>query len=258
MTIRSRTVDTIPTLGSLLLGSADPTRLRDWYEKAFGVAVDGFGFHDFGGFGVMPDQRDDVAASATEPGRVILNFDVPDAKAAVERIERAGTTWIMPLTDNPDGKFATFTDPDGNYLQVIEMSPDMQQQMMAGYRDEWRNTKPFSGIAVNDTAAAKEFYSTVMGLDVTEKKGILALWLDARSCVLAYPKPNHIPAQHTVLNFPVDDIDTAVDSLVAAGVTMLRYDGMKQDAKGIMREGGPLIAWFADPAGNILSVLQDK
>ncbi|MGI8415338.1 MAG: VOC family protein, partial [Nakamurella sp.] len=190
MTIRSRTVDTTPTLDSLLLGSADPARLRDWYEKAFGVAVNAFGFHDFGGFGLMPDHRDDVAASAADPGRVILNFDVPDAKAAVERIEQAGTTWIMPLTDNPGGKFATFTDPDGNYLQVIELSHDMQQQMLAGDRDEWRNTKPFSGIAVDDTAAAKEFYSTVMGLDVTEKNGILALWLDTRSCVLAYPKPN--------------------------------------------------------------------
>ncbi len=258
MTIRSRTVDTTPTLGSLLLGSADPTRLRDWYEQAFGVAVDTFGFHNFGGFGVMADPRDDVAATAAEPGRVILNFAVPDAKVAAERIEKAGTTWIVPLEQRPEGRFATFTDPDGNYLQVIELSHDTRQRMLAPYRDEWRNTKPFSGIAVNDTAAAKNFYSTVLGLDVTEKDGILSLWLDDRSCVIAYPKPNHVPAQHTVLNFPVDDIEIAVDDLVAAGVTMLRYDGMKQDAKGIMREGGPLIAWFADPAGNILSVLQDK
>ena len=257
MTISSRTVDSTPSLGSLLLGSQDPTRLRDWYLEAFGVAADQFGFIGLGGFGVLPDRREDVAAANPEPGRFVLNLDVPDAEAAVERVERAGTTWIAPHEQREAGAFATFTDPDGNYLQVIQLNEDMQQQMLAA-RSATPNPKPFSGIAVDDIAAAKEFYSTVLGLDVTEQNGMLALWLDATTSVLAYPKAGHVPAQHTVLNFPVDDIDQAVEDLTAAGVQIIRYPGMPQDDKGVMREGGPFIAWFTDPAGNVLSVLQER
>nr|WP_245633196.1 VOC family protein [Luteipulveratus mongoliensis] len=130
--------------------------------------------------------------------------------------------------------------------------------MRAAARKDWRNTKPFCGFAVNDTAVATTFYTDVLGLDVTEEYGLLAIWLGADDFVLAYPKEDHVPAQHTILNIPVDDIDDAVDSLVEAGVEILRYDGMPQDDKGIMRENGPDIAWFTDPAGNVLSVLHEK
>ncbi|MGI8416111.1 MAG: VOC family protein [Nakamurella sp.] len=258
MAIRSRTVDRTPSLGSLLLGSRDPSRLRDWYLEAFGVAADQFGFVGLGGFGVMPDQREDLAAANPEPGRFVLNLEVPDAQAAVERVERAGTTWIAPLEQREAGAFATFTDPDGNYLQLIQLNEQMRGQMLEETRKAAPDGKPFSGIAVNDIAAAKKFYSTVLGIDVTEQNGMLALWLDASTSVLAYPKSDHVPARHTVLNFPVDDIDQAVGDLTAAGVQMLSYPGMPQDDKGVMREGGPLIAWFTDPAGNILSVLQER
>jgi len=258
MTMSSRTVDSTPSLGSLLLGSRDPSRLRDWYLEAFGVSADQFGFVGLGGVGVLPDQRADVAAANPEPGRFVLNLDVPDVEAAVERVERAGTTWIAPLEQREAGAFATFTDPDGNYLQVIQLNEQMREQMLAEARKAPPSGKAFSGIAVDDIAAAKEFYSTILGLDVTEQNGMLELWLDATTSVLAYPKPDHVPAQHTVLNFPVDNIDQAVEDLTAAGVQILTYPGMPQDDKGVMRAGGPLIAWFTDPAGNILSVLQER
>jgi predicted enzyme related to lactoylglutathione lyase len=258
MTISSRTVDHAPALASLLLGSPDPQRLRDWYQQAFGATSNQFGFLDLGGFGVMPDQRADVAAENGEPGRFVLNLDVPDAKAAVAQVERAGTSWITPLEQRDAGWFATFTDPDGNYLQLIQLNESMDRDMRDANRADWQNTKPFSGIALTDVATAKTFYQDVLGLEVTEQHGSLAIWLDANTQVFGYPKPNHVPATHTVLNFPVDDIDDAVDSLVGHGVTMLRYDGMKQDEKCIMRAGGPLIAWFTDPSGNILSVLQES
>ncbi|WP_156759365.1 VOC family protein [Microbacterium karelineae] len=116
---------------------------------------------------------------------------------------------------------------------------------------------PFSGFAVDDTAAAQAFYSEVLGLAVTEEHGMLTIELGPGSSVLAYPKPGHVPAQHTILNVPVRDIDDAVASLEEAGVGMLRYDGFGQDDHGIVRmDGGPPIAWFTDPAGNVLSVLQ--
>jgi predicted enzyme related to lactoylglutathione lyase len=119
------------------------------------------------------------------------------------------------------------------------------------------NTKAFSGFAVDDIAAAKKFYGETLGLEVSEgPMGTLMLQLTGGAEVLIYPKPNHTPASFTILNFPVDDIDTAVDELVERGVEFVRYEDFGQDARGIARGGGPLIAWFTDPAGNVLSVLQ--
>jgi catechol 2,3-dioxygenase-like lactoylglutathione lyase family enzyme len=122
----------------------------------------------------------------------------------------------------------------------------------------FRETKAFSGFAVPDVAAAKAFYADTLGLDVSEENGMLTLHLAGGRDTIVYPKPDHVPATYTILNFPVDDIEAAVDALTAKGVEFQKYEGedFATDAKGIMRQGGPLIAWFTDPAGNILSVLQ--
>jgi predicted enzyme related to lactoylglutathione lyase len=115
----------------------------------------------------------------------------------------------------------------------------------------------FSGFSSNDIPRAKEFYGQTLGLEVTEENGMLTLHLAGGGKVLIYPKPNHEPASFTVLNFPVADIDQAVDGLTRAGVQFERYEEANQDEKGINRdEYGPPIAWFKDPAGNILSVLK--
>jgi predicted enzyme related to lactoylglutathione lyase len=123
----------------------------------------------------------------------------------------------------------------------------------------FKNTKAFSGFAVPDVAAAERFYGEVLGIETSVDYGILTLHLDggARPTIV-YPKPDHAPAVYTILNFPVEDIDAAVDELVQRGVEIQRYDTMEQDERGIMREGGPYIAWFTDPAGNVLSVLQER
>jgi catechol 2,3-dioxygenase-like lactoylglutathione lyase family enzyme len=120
------------------------------------------------------------------------------------------------------------------------------------------STKAFSGFSVDDIPAAKAFYEDALGLRVTEANGMLTLHVEGGTEILVYPKENHTPATFTILNFPVDDIDKAVDELGARGVSTLRYDGFAQDEKGIMRAGGPPIAWFNDPAGNVLSVLQQS
>jgi predicted enzyme related to lactoylglutathione lyase len=122
------------------------------------------------------------------------------------------------------------------------------------------NTKAFSGFSTNDIQKAKTFYKDVLALEVEENEmGILTLHISGGGTIIIYPKPNHIPATFTILNFPVDDITETVDELTAKGVKMLHYDGqMKTDEKGIFRGGGPLIAWFEDPAGNILSVIQQS
>jgi predicted enzyme related to lactoylglutathione lyase len=123
----------------------------------------------------------------------------------------------------------------------------------------FNGSNAFSGFAAPDIDAARRFYAETLGLDVRDstESGLLELHIGGGTPVIVYPKPDHTPAVFTILNFPVDDIDVAVDQLVAAGVSMERYPGAEQDEKGIVRgPQGPAIAWFTDPAGNILSVLQ--
>jgi predicted enzyme related to lactoylglutathione lyase len=120
----------------------------------------------------------------------------------------------------------------------------------------FKDSPAFSGFSVNDIARAKDFYEHVLGLDVSERNGMLTLHLAGGRDTLVYPKADHTPATYTILNFPVDDVEQCVDALASRGVEMEKYDFV--DEKGINRRGGPLIAWFTDPAGNILSVLQQE
>ncbi|MEP6583763.1 MAG: VOC family protein [Ginsengibacter sp.] len=123
-----------------------------------------------------------------------------------------------------------------------------------------KESKAFSGFSVDDIEKAKNFYGDILKLEVTENKmGLLELHISGGNNVLVYPKPNHAPATFTILNFPVKDIDKAVNDLTDAGVVFEKYEGQLQtDEKGIVRGGGPLIAWFKDPAGNILSLIEEN
>ena len=118
------------------------------------------------------------------------------------------------------------------------------------------DTKAFSGFAVDDLEKAREFYGETLGIKTSEEHGLLTLHIAGDRATLIYPRADHTPADYTILNFPVDDIDEAVDGLAARGVSFERYDGFGQDEKGVARDAGPQIAWFKDPAGNVLSVLQ--
>jgi catechol 2,3-dioxygenase-like lactoylglutathione lyase family enzyme len=119
------------------------------------------------------------------------------------------------------------------------------------------DSKAFSGFAVPDVDAAEAFYGQTLGIRVTNDHGLLTLHLDGGPRpTLVYPKPDHVPATYTILNFPVDDVGAAVARLAERGVEVERYDGMPQDDDGVMRGNGPDIAWFTDPAGNILSVIK--
>lgn len=120
----------------------------------------------------------------------------------------------------------------------------------------FEHTKAYSGFSADDIPAARTFYGETLGIRVSEEYGMLHLHIAGDRDTLIYPKEDHTPATFTVLNFPVDDIDAAVDQLAARGVRFEHYEGA--DEKGINRRGGPYIAWFTDPAGNILSVLQER
>lgn len=122
----------------------------------------------------------------------------------------------------------------------------------------FKDSKAFGGFSADDIPAANAFYGETLGVELSEEMGGLVLQLATGGSVFIYPKANHEPASFTVLNFPVEDIEAAVDVLVEKGVSFEHYEGMPQDDRGIMRGvPGPMIAWFKDPAGNILSVLQD-
>lgn len=126
----------------------------------------------------------------------------------------------------------------------------------------FRNTKAFSGFSVNDIDKAQQFYGETLGLEVEasseEGMNMLFLTLGGGARVLVYPKDDHTPAGFTILNFEVDDVEATVDELGRRGVTFERYPEFETDEKGIMRQDGPYIAWFKDPAGNVLSVLQNR
>ena len=120
-----------------------------------------------------------------------------------------------------------------------------------------KDSQAFHSFAVPDLEQARRFYGETLGLEVSRPNdGLLELRLAGDRRTLVYPKPDFAPATYTILNFPVDDVEQAVDQLTARGVEFERYEGFEQDEKGIARGGGPAIAWFTDPAGNILAVLE--
>lgn len=244
------------TFGSMLLGSTDRDRLRDWYCRAFDLAPDENGVIVAGEVGVIVESRDDVAATNAEPGRFIVNFHVDDAVAAAAHLDTLGVTWVTEVAERGPGRIGTLIDPDGNYVQVIELSDEYTGRRTPKAPATMRPGDGFSGFSVRDVPAARAFYEGTLGLEVGEMGDMIELKLGRRASVLVYPKDDHTPAAFTVLNFPVDDIDAAVDDLTARGVVFERYPGIEADEKGISR-GEPLIAWFTDPSGNVLSVLQE-
>jgi catechol 2,3-dioxygenase-like lactoylglutathione lyase family enzyme len=120
------------------------------------------------------------------------------------------------------------------------------------------DAKAYSGLAVKDMQQAREFYADTLGLRTSEEYGLLWLHLASGRDTLVYEQPDATPASFTILNFEVNDIDAVVDALAARGVRFERYDSMDQDERGVFRSEGPYIAWFKDPSGNLLSVLQEK
>ena len=120
----------------------------------------------------------------------------------------------------------------------------------------FKDTKAFSGFSVDDIDQAKDFYGGTLGIDLTDDNGMIGLHIADGGEIMIYPKEDHTPASFTILNFPVDDVDQAVDELTERGVSFERYEEFQQDEKGIARDDMGAIAWFKDPAGNVLSVLQ--
>jgi predicted enzyme related to lactoylglutathione lyase len=250
-------------LTSVMLGTRDADRLHAWYTSVAPPETDDrmgdyrvLGYA--GGVYLMIDPRDDVADAHPDPARTILNLGVDDVRAFAARVDELGGRWVAPVEERDGSVFATAQDPDGNYVQAVQLG-DRERASMETKDGPLPGgilaTEAFSSFSVDDLDAARAFYGRTLGLSVHEEEmGLLSIQLGTRR-VMVYPKADHQPATYTVLNFPTADVEGAVRALAERGVEFLRYEGFGQDELGIARGEGPEIAWFTDPAGNVLSVL---
>lgn len=250
------------TINSMLLSTDDPAGLCEWYAAAFEAAPQttpgdpgsSYRVIALDGFYLMFDKRDDVSGRNTNGARALLNVEVDDPQATAQRLDDLGAEWVSPLEDRDGSFFGTVADPDGNWLQILRLSDEHEVEMS-------EPESAFSGFAVRDLDAAEAFYRDVLGMRVLRfPMGILGIRINRQTTVMVYPKPDHEPANYTILNVPVPDLEAVVDELTGKGVEFLRYDGFDHDERGIVgsgEHGGPDIAWFTDPSGNVLSVLRN-
>ena len=261
-----------PVIGSLLLGSTDATRLRAWYEQVFGVQADVDGFLPLG-VGLLVDARDDVAPRSREPGRVVLNVHVSDARAAAERLDEAGAPWVSPLEYRDAGAwFGTVTDPDGNLVQVIELTAEYwrlrgERQRAAGSAPALlAAATPAPRLPAQDLGRARRFYAEKLGLEpVEERPGGLRYRCGGAvfSLFLSSGRPS---GEHTQMGWQVDDLDAVVAELRRRGVRfedvdvpgLRTVDGIAEVEGNYPSDGGvgERAAWFRDSEGNLIGLGQ--
>ena len=262
----------LPAVGSLLLASADPARLRGWYERAFGVTADADGFLPFGEVGLLVVSRDDVAARAAEPARMILNLHVADAEATARHLDAIGVTWLAPLEyrEVNGAWFGTVLDPDGNYVQVIELTPAYwaargQRARQAGQGRPLAAAHVSGRLPAQDLERARRFYAEKLGLEPVETRpGGLRYQCQGMSFSL-FESAGRPSGAHTQLALQVDDLDAAVAELRRRGVVFEDVDvpGLRTVDGIVDIEGnypsagtGERAAWFRDSEGNLLGMSQ--
>jgi len=256
------------SIQSILLASADPVRLRKWYVDAFDVQPDADGFLNLGSVGVLVDGRDDVDPVTAEPGRVILNHHVPDIHASARRLDELGAPWVSAVEYRDAGLwFGTVEDPDGNYVQVIQTTPDywVQKRQRAG-----ATSGPLTGAALavrlpaQDLDRARSFYSERLGLDpIDEREGAL-LYLCGGQEFAVFQSTGKASGEHTQLGFMVSDVASAVTELRARGLEFEHYEfGDFEVTDGIVTipgyypskaPTGERAIWFRDSEGNLLGL----
>src|SRR3954465_5206117 len=219
-----------PVIGSLLVGSTDAPRLRAWYERVFGVQADVDGFLPLG-VGLLVDSRDDVAPRSREPGRVVVDVHVADARAAAQRLDEAGAPWVSPLEYRDAGAwFGTVTDPDGNLVQVIELTPEYwrlraERQRAAGSEPALLAVAtPAPRLPAQDLDRARRFYAEKLGLEpVEERPGGLRYRCASGEFVL-FQSAGAPSGDHTQMALEVDDLEATMRGLRARGVVFEEFD----------------------------------
>jgi catechol 2,3-dioxygenase-like lactoylglutathione lyase family enzyme len=254
-----------PDIASLLLGSRDPDRLYAWYRDAFGVEPDVDGFLHFGRLAVLIVTRDDVAAEAAEPGRVLLNYEVADIAATADDLDRLGAPSIAPVEYREDGGawFATVADPDGNYVQIIQLTPEywVKRGAREGTAPQPRTALRDASCAVRlpaqDLDRARRFYAEKLGLEPAEtREGGLRYECGGTSFVV-FQSTGRPSGDHTQMGFYVADVERAVAELRERGVEL--DDAGIVDVPGHYPSTGAVgerAAWFHDSEGNLLGIGQ--
>jgi catechol 2,3-dioxygenase-like lactoylglutathione lyase family enzyme len=252
---------TVPTLGSVLLATRNVSRLREWYGKAFGVAPNPDGFFVFGGVSVLIDGRGDVADRAAEPERVIINFHVDDVRAMAAHLDDVGVSWVVPVEFRGDAWFATLRDPDGNLLQIIELTSTYwatRGGLLAGSPVATR-------LPAQDLERARQWYADKLGLEpVEERPGGLRYQCGGVSFAL-FQSAGKPSGAHTQMGWEVADLDAVIDELRTRGVVFEDYDlrGLRTvdgvaeiDGNYPSKGTGERGAWFYDSEGNLIGIGQ--
>ena len=248
------------SIDSLLLASADPDRLRKWYVDALGVEPDADGFLRFGHVGVLVDGRDDVDPRTVEPGRVILNHTVPDIKRVAQHLDDRGETWVAGVEYRDAGLwFATVEDPDGNYVQLIETTPEYWRLKMirAG-----ATAGPLDHAAVGvrlpaqDLDRARTWYADMLGLEPVETREGGLRYLCGGTEFVVFASAGAASGTHTQMSFTVPDLDLAVEGLRERGV---EFEGDIVEVAGHYPSTGAIgerATWFRDSESNLLGLGQ--
>lgn len=266
-----------PAIGSILLASKDVERLRAWYESAFGVTADVDGLLRLGEVGLLIDGRDDVAAMASEPARVIINLHVDDARATARHLDSLGVTWLAPLEyREPAGAwFGTVLDPDGNYVQIVELT--------AAHRAARRDRADRAGggrtgagplvdaavstrLPAQDLDRARRFYADKLGLEPAETRPGGLRYQCRSGHFSVFQSVGRPSGDHTQMAWQVDDIDAAVTELRRRGVEfeavdvpgLRTVDGIAEVTGNYPSAGGigERAAWFRDSEGNLHGIGQ--
>ncbi len=253
---------------SALLGSTHPVRLRRWYEEATGARPDSDGFLDFSTLGVLVDERDDIGPRAAEPARLILNFHVTDIHEVAERLDELGAPWVSPVEYRDAGLwFGTVEDPDGNYVQFIQTTPDywVQKQARAGLAGGPLTSASLAvRLPAQDLDRARRFYAEQLGLEpVDEREGGLLYTVGGQEFAV-FASTGKASGDHTQLGFVVPNLDEAVRELRERGVVFEEYDlGDLPTHDGIVEikgyyptrgPSGERAIWFHDSEGNLLGM----
>jgi predicted enzyme related to lactoylglutathione lyase len=265
---------TTPALASLLLASTDPDRLRRWYVDVLGGQVDPDGFVHFGTVAVLVDGRADVGPAVSEPGRVILNYNVTDMARTVRDLDRHGVTWVSPAEYREQGGawFATLQDPDGNYVQLIQLTSDYWRQRRARHGTSslhWSSLRDAAigvRLPAGDLDRARAFYAERLGLEPTEtREGALRYECGGDSFAV-FQSSGAPSGQHTQMGFYVPDIEVAVAELRARGLVFDQVqipgigfrDGIADIPGNYPSTGavGERAVWFHDSEGNQLGIGQ--
>jgi predicted enzyme related to lactoylglutathione lyase len=256
-----------PAIGSILLASTNPARLRSWYEQALGVTADADGFLPLGGADLLIEARDDVAAVAAEPARFILNLHVSDARAAASRLDAAGATWVAGLDYRQavGAWFGTVTDPDGNYLQIIELTEaywsGRQERARTANGGSLADAAVSGRLPAQDLGRARRFYAEKLGIEPSEVRPGGLRYQCAAGSFAVFESAGRPSGEHTQLAWQVDDVAATVALLRGRGVVFEEYDsrGMRT-IDGIAEvegnypsagSGGERAAWFYDSEGNL-------